>query len=393
MQAVILSAGKSTRMYPLTLTRPKALIPVAGRPLLSHQLEALHGIVKEVIIVIGYQAEMIKKKYSHKYGNIKLTFVQQDEQLGTGHALMQARRFLKKRFMVLNGDDFYHYKDLKKLAKTKFGILVQKVENPSLFGVVLTEGEFAKEIVEKPTKNIGNLANTGAYVFDVSIFDGQIKKSSRGEFEITDMFNLFAEKNNITPVNVAEAWYPLGYPWDILHMNEYLLDQIKGQEIRGTIEKGVTLKENVKIGKGTVVKSGSYLEGPLVIGENCVIGPQAYLRPHTSIGDNCTIGRAEIVDSVIMDHIVAKHVCYLGHSVIGENTNIAAGTITADYRHDGTNNVTLVQGKKIDSGRRKLGAFIGDQVRTGINCCIYPGRMIWPNQSILPGEIVTKNKE
>ncbi|MBS3128124.1 NTP transferase domain-containing protein [Candidatus Woesearchaeota archaeon] len=393
MQAVILAAGKSTRTHPLTLTRPKALLPIAGRPLLSHQLEALHGIAKEVFIVVGYKGEMIKKKYSHRYGNIRLTFVQQEEQLGTGHALMQVQRFLKKRFIVLYGDDLYSREDLKQVAKTKWGVLVKEVEDPSRFGIVITENDKAVEIVEKPTQDVGNLANAGAFVFTPEIFQSEIGKSMRGEFEITDMFNAIAKKQIITPVTVKKGWIPIGYPWDVLNANEFLLNEMKGQTIKGSVEKGVVIKGSVKIGRGTLVKAGTYIEGPVVIGEDCIIGPGAYLRPHTSMGDKCKIGRAEIVDSVLMDEVNAKHTCYIGHSVVGEGSNIAAGTVTADYRHDRTNNVTLVNGKKVDSGRRKLGSFMGDHVHTGINCCIYPGRMIWPGKSVLPGEIVTKNVE
>jgi bifunctional UDP-N-acetylglucosamine pyrophosphorylase/glucosamine-1-phosphate N-acetyltransferase len=92
-----------------------------------------------------------------------------------------------------------------------------------------------------------------------------------------------------------------------------------------------------------------------------------------------------------MDKATAKHNSYIGHSVIGENCNIACGTVTADYRHDSKSNTTLVQGKKIDTGRRKLGAFIGDNVRTGIGTLIYPGRKIWPNKSTLPGQVVKED--
>ena len=95
----------------------------------------------------------------------------------------------------------------------------------------------------------------------------------------------------------------------------------------------------------------------------------------------------------IMANSTSKHVAYLGHSVLGEDVNIGAGTITADYRHDGRNHMTLVNGNKVDSGRRKLGAFLGDDVKTAINTTIYPGRKIWPNLGTLPGEIVTKDKE
>ena len=152
------------------------------------------------------------------------------------------------------------------------------------------------------------------------------------------------------------------------------------------------IKGNVVVGAGTIVNSFVTIEGPVVIGENCIIGPGTHIRSHTSIGNNCNMGKIELYDAIIMDGTVSKHTSYVGHSVVGCNVNIGAGTITADYRNDGQNNVTLVKGQKVDSGRRKLGAFIGDNVNTGIGTLIYPGRKIWPGLGTLPGEIIQKDK-
>ena len=98
--------------------------------------------------------------------------------------------------------------------------------------------------------------------------------------------------------------------------------------------------------------------------------------------------RSEVFDTIIFDNTTAKHYSYLGHSVVGSNCNIAAGTITADYRHDGKNHITLVKGQKIDTGRRKLGSIIADNVNTGINTSIYPGRNFFPNTNSKPGEVI-----
>ena len=170
-----------------------------------------------------------------------------------------------------------------------------------------------------------------------------------------------------------------------------MLNKIKKRQIHGKVEPNVTIKGRVFIGEGTLIKSGTYIEGPAYIGNDCEIGPNAFIRKDTIIMDE-VMTRSEIIDSVLMDKIKAKHNCYLGHSVIGENVNIGAGTIIADYRNDAKNNITIVNKKKIDSKRRKLGAFIGDNVNTGIGTLIYPGRKIWPGLGTLPGEIITKDK-
>ena len=194
------------------------------------------------------------------------------------------------------------------------------------------------------------------------------------------------------PRLAAEA-LRVNYPWELLNANQALIKEVKTSvDPSVTIEENVVIKGEVAIGKGSVILSGSYIEGPVVIGEGCEVGPMAHLRPETSIGDGCRIGKSEVVDCVIMRGATSKHHAYLGHSVLGEEANIGAFTVTADYRHDGKSHVTLVHGEKVDTKRRKLGAFLGDRVHTAITTSIYPGRKIWPDGSTLPGEVVTKDK-
>jgi bifunctional UDP-N-acetylglucosamine pyrophosphorylase/glucosamine-1-phosphate N-acetyltransferase len=99
----------------------------------------------------------------------------------------------------------------------------------------------------------------------------------------------------------------------------------------------------------------------------------------------------EVKNSILMDRAATPHLSYVGDSVIGERSNLGAGTITANVRHDGKNVMSAVKGAQVDSGRRKLGAIIGDDVHTGINTSIYPGRKLWPNTSTYPGEVVRRD--
>jgi len=393
MQAVILAAGKSTRTYPLTVTKPKPLLKILDKTILEHTLEALNGIVKEAIIIVGYKKEMIKKYIGQKYKRIKIRYIEQRNQLGTGDAVKKAEKHLKDRFIVLGGDDLFSREDIEKCIKHDYCILGQKVEQPKKFGILETKGRNLKRIIEKPARPKSNLANTGLYVLDKKVFEIQPKKSERNEIEFTDFVNELAKKEKIAIEKVKGYWIPVGYPWNYLEANVLMLNKTK--EWKGhvkKIEKFVVIKGPVLIGKGTVIKAGTYIEGPVFIGENCEIGPNAHIRPDTIIMDNCRIGKMELYDMVIMDNTTSKHTSYAAHGVIGENVNIGAGFIMADYRHDGKNHMTIVNGNKIDSGRRKLGAFIGDDVKTGIGTLIYPGRKLWPGTSTLPGEIVKEDK-
>ncbi len=394
MQAIILAAGKSTRMHPLTVEKPKSLLNIANKTILEHNLEQLNGLADEVLIIVGFRKEMIMEKIGAKFKNIKIRYIIQKEQLGTGDALLQAEMFLKDRFIALGGDDLFSRQDIKNCLKYRHCILAEKVNNPEKFGVLVLDKGIVKKIVEKPKKYVSDLANTGLYVLDKKIFDilKKIKKSERNEYELTDALQILCKTEKVHCVDVKDYWLPIGYPWHILEANEFFLKRIKKSEIKGKIEKNVFVKNNVAIGKNTIVKSGCYIEGPAVIGENCEIGPNCYIRAYTSIGNNCKIGNGvEIKNSVVMDNTKIPHLSYVGDSVIGEHTNLGAGTKIANLRHDKQTIKTMINGELVDTGRRKFGAAIGDNVHTGINTTIYPGRKIWPNRTTKPGEVVEKD--
>ena len=144
------------------------------------------------------------------------------------------------------------------------------------------------------------------------------------------------------------------------------------------------IKGAVGIGKGTSVRTGSYIIGPVIIGQDCDIGPNCYIRPHTSIGDGCHIGAAvEVKNSIIMNGSKIPHHNYVGDSIIGEDCNLGAGTKIANLRLD--KQEIVVAGKP--TRRRKLGAIIGDRVETGINSCINIGTMIGNDTQIGPGAL------
>ncbi|MFH1053412.1 MAG: bifunctional sugar-1-phosphate nucleotidylyltransferase/acetyltransferase [Candidatus Woesearchaeota archaeon] len=390
MQAVIMAAGKSTRTYPLTVNKPKPLLKILNKTILEHNLDQLKGLVSEVIIIVGFEKDQIIKKYESSYHGLKLRYVEQKVQNGTGGAALTAQKYLNNRFIILGGDDLFSRKDIIKCLNHEYCVLAQEVEEPKKFGILDVKNGRLINIKEKPTKPKSNLANTALYVLDKKIFSYKIRNSKRGELEFTDMVNMMAKDEKINVELVRDYWLPIGYPWSLLEANVFFLKRMKNK-IMGKIEKGVSIKGNLFVGKGTVIKSGSCIEGPVMIGENCEIGPFAHIRPDTIIGDNCRIGKMELYDTVVMDNVTSKHTSYAAHSVIGDNVNIGAGLVTADYRHDGKENRTIVNGKKVDTGRRKLGAFIGDNVKTGIGTLIYPGRKIWPGKTTMPGEVIKKD--
>src|SRR3989338_1853977 len=149
MQAVILAAGQSTRTFPLTVTRPKPLLLLANKTLLEHKLDALYGLVDEVIIVVGYKQEMIKKAIGHEYRGMRIHYIDQPEQNGTGHAFLLATGHVKGRFIAMYGDDWYGAADIRACVKYNHAIVVADVEHPEHFGVVKHENMVLKDILEK----------------------------------------------------------------------------------------------------------------------------------------------------------------------------------------------------------------------------------------------------
>ena len=393
IQAVIMAAGKSTRTWPLTLTKPKPLLKVMNKEIIKHNLDALQGLVSEVIIIVGFKKEMIIEEIGHKYGKLKIRYAEQKRQLGTGHALKYVEKLIKGKFIVMGGDDIFSKKDIKACLRHKYAVLGCKVEDPGRFGVFVVKGKEVKKVVEKPRKFVSDIANAGLYVFDKSVFKFKLRKSQRGEYEIVDYINALIKKERVVCEKVKGRWLSVGNPWDLIEANSVLVSEIKN-DIKGKVEKNVIVKGKLKAGKGTEILSGTYIKGNVIIGENCLIGPNCYLRGNTSIGDGCHIGQAvEIKNSVIMDNAKVPHLSYIGDSVIGENSNLGAGTITANLKHDNKNVRSVVKGKIVDTGRRKFGTIIADDVHTGINTTIYPGRKIWPGVSTLPGEIIDKDKK
>ena len=184
--------------------------------------------------------------------------------------------------------------------------------------------------------------------------------------------------------------FDIQHPWDLLDLNAELIATIIDWPGHPAIQLGDDAK--VIVGEGTKILPGVFIEGPIVIGKNCKIGPNCYLRGSTSIGDSCHVGHAvEIKNSILADGASVGHLSYVGDSYIGAKANFGAGTITSNFRHDGSNHRTEVNGALVDTGRCKFGAIIGDGVHTGINTSIYPGRKLGPNTSTLPGEVVSKD--
>lgn len=351
-QAVILAAGEGQRLRPLTVLKPKVMIPIANKPILQYVVEALavNG-VRHIVMVVGYRKEQVQDYFGsgEKLG-VEIDYIVQKQQLGTAHALMHAKDAIADRFLVLPGDNIIKSDTIAPLVEAKPSIiLVKKQENVSKYGVVTARKGTVEEIVEKPQEATSNLVNTGIYSLDRGMFE-----FVEEEVELPTVLNsMIARGYEIAAQETDGIWLDAVYPWDILRLNDIALGAVS-LSTAGTVEKGVTMKGAVSIGKGTVIRAGSYLVGPLIIGENAEIGPHACIFPATSIGDQVTISPFSQIrnsaigngvhigpGSILEDSIVDRGSVLGGHftafsagaviEVEGEYHNVHTGTVVGEH--------------------------------------------------------------
>ena len=405
MKAVILAAGEGIRIRPLTLTRPKHLIHIGGKPLLEHTLDSLKATgLNQALIIVYYMADKLQQFFGDgpKFG-MELKYSLQEGVRGTADAAGLAKSYVDEDFLLVYGDLVVTPNVIKKVIsfhereKPAATMAVAPVDHPEHYGIVKLDDSQVADIVEKPGPEGAptNLANAGIYVLSPEIFEKieQTPLSGRDEQEITDSLRLLIqEKRSVLAVQVpSEEWLDVGRPWDLLEANRRVLS---GMELmlNGEIEDGTRLIGPIAVAEGARIRSGAYVEGPVFIDANSDIGPNCYIRPHTSIGKNVRIGNAcEIKNSIIMDKTHIGHLSYVGDSIMGEDCNLGAGTTVANFRLDGKTVKMMIKDEVVDSERRKLGVILGDGVKTGINPLFMPGVKIGQNSWIGPNLVVNRD--
>ena len=393
MQTVILAAGEGTRMRPLTATLPKPMLPVADRPLLAHIADAAVGAgATELIVVVGYESSAVRTYFGEEYRGVPVTFVRQNEQRGTAHAVRAAGDHLNGAFAVLNGDTLYDAAALDELFESGPALLIKEVENPANYGVVSVSDGRVTEIVEKPTEPPTSLANAGGYVFPSEARDWlDVPSSKRGEYELTDVLARVIESYEVSPVRLSR-WLDVGRPWELLEANEWKLDELE-PTIAGEVSDRATIRGTVTVEEGATVEPGVVIEGPVLVRSGAHVGPNAYLRGRTLLGEQTRVGASvEIKNSVIMAGTHVPHLSYVGDSVLGRNVNFGAGTTVANLRHDGESVRLTVKGERVSTGRRKFGVVVGEDTKTGINTTLNAGVTLGVGARTKPDEFVSRDR-
>lgn len=221
MQAVILAAGEGRRLRPLTDDIPKALISVLGRPILEHTFEALPEEITEIVLVTGYKEERIREHFGAEFLSRPITYVSGVLPKGTGYALAEARPHIRGPFLLLNGDDLYHPKDLRSFIEKGPAVLVKQSETPERFGVCIVREGLLKGIVEKPKNPPGNLVNIGAYFLNEEIFSIPAKILPSGEWNLAEQVGELAKRRAVAAES-AHFWYPINTPEELRYAEDAL---------------------------------------------------------------------------------------------------------------------------------------------------------------------------
>ena len=358
---LIMAAGKGTRMKS---KKSKLVQKIYGKELVKRVVELAEKIgSSEIVTVVGYLKEQVEAVLGDR-----VKYAIQEELLGTGHAVMQAERFLKEKdgkVVILYGDvPLIRPDTLKKLIKQSIDekeyatVLTAVYENPTGYGRIVRDNKGnIKEIIEEKDANLEQKKikeiNSGIYCFDIKALIDAIHKitpnNAQGEYYLTDVIKIINDAGLKTGAMIVED------NTEILGVNdrtqlELLTRVLKNRINNMHMRSGVTIEDSnttyiyddVIIGMDTVIHPNTIIKGDVVIGENCEIGPNAYIREGCRIADDVKIGNfVEIKKSIIDSGTKVPHFIYLGDCEVGKNTNIGGGTITCNY--DGINkNKTII---------------------------------------------------
>ena len=305
MKAVIPAAGIGTRLRPHTLNKPKALLQVAGKPILAHIMDDLTAAgIDGFVLIVGYHGDEVRNWFGRERPDLDITFVEQTERLGLGHAIWTAREALgDEAFFCILGDTILKADYPSLLASRHSMIAVREVDDPRRFGVVEMDGDNVRRFVEKPEVPPSNLAIVGAYLFrDAAALWKALDRivgediRTRGEYQLTDALQMMVEEGipfNTVPVT---DWYDCGKKETWLQTNRVLLERTGGgDEPEGIISpccvapdaviRNSTVGPNVSVGPGTIIEDCSL--------SDCVIGAGSRLvgcrLDQSLVGNECML--------------------------------------------------------------------------------------------------------
>jgi len=401
MKALILAAGKGTKLNPFSNTRPIPMISVAGKTLLENSLCQLKNAgITDVYIVVGHHKERVQDFIAEKYSDgMNIHCLEQKKNAGIGDAVRQVKDKISQGeyFLLIYGDTLTDENICSKVQQSfhSFKCPVASIclpqSNESFGNVFLNAQMKITKIVEKPKgDNFGNYVLAGVFILPES-FIGLLEKN---KLSMEKSLKALVKEDSLMASMWEDEWLDIVYPWEILQANRIILDSWTESSIAksAVMESNVTIQGVVNIEEDVVIKAGAVLEGPCSIGRGTYIGNNSLVRSYTSIGSKCSVGYGvELKNCVVLDNSGIGRLSFVGDSVIGENVDVGAGCMTVNRTVD-WQKVQVKNGKtSLPSGLVKLGAFVGDGVTIGAGNTIQPGTVVSPGK-IIPARYSVTNK-
>jgi len=337
MKGLILSGGKGTRLYPLTYTSAKQLIPVANKPVLFRVIEAIRDAgITDIGIVVGATAEEIKAAVGKgDRWDVNITYIPQEQPLGLAHAVKISQDFLgDERFVMFLGDNVIEggiSSLIAQFAESDWNsqIVLTKVTQPEQYGVAeLDENQRIVRLMEKPKNPPSDLALVGIYMFDAHVHEAvaRIRPSWRGELEITDAIQWLVDQNyRVFPYIHRGWWIDTGRPGDMLEANSLVLEELTPC-VEGYVDRDSEVDCRVTVQKGAEVIN-SVVRGPTIIGERTRI-VNSYIGPFTSIYHDVIVEDSEIEQSIILEHSVVRDIpARIQSSLLGRHVDLSRSPI------------------------------------------------------------------
>ena len=383
--AVVLAAGEGTRLRPLTANRPKPMLPAGTRPILEYVLNAvIDAGVDEIHLVVGYQASRVRSHFGPSYRNTPLTYHTQDNQLGSGHALLEARDGPDESFLLVNGDQVIDHRIVETVTanhdqQAATLAFVEGAEAPA-YGAVKLEKTQITELVEQPQTGEYRLFNAGVYAFDQTIFETLEELAvDRGTLPLTDgIKHLLHEDQTVTGVRTDEFWMDATHPWDLLALSRELL-------ARGWIDLSTaepTADANIYVDDSARVHPDATLIGPVAIDQDAVIEAGTVVGPYAAIGENVTVGANSVLKDVVVDTgTTIGPTTTAIELVAGQDCTLHAELTVAGGPADVAVNDTIYS--DVD-----LGGVIADRASLGGNATLEAGALLGPDATVGPGVVV-----
>ncbi|MEF8915654.1 bifunctional sugar-1-phosphate nucleotidylyltransferase/acetyltransferase [Natronomonas sp.] len=378
---VVLAAGEGTRLRPLTHNRPKTMLPAADRPILEHVLDVLvEAGIERLCLVVGYQRERVQEHFGHAYRDVPISYVHQEKQLGSGHALQQADGDIEGPVLVLNGDRVIDRKIVDDTLDTFDGrptVAVLEHPTPSEYGAVEVDGDRLVELVEKPESEEYRLINAGVYAFDTDVFDA-IERTPRreGELQLPDVIGTLMDDGEVRAATTDGLWIDATYPWDLLYLTRKLLAE-------GRVGLPEQDEESVWIADSALVHEDATLQGPVVVGPDAEIAAGAVLGPNVVVGRNATVGANATVEDALLDADTRVGAgSTLVDCVAGQSVTVGAGTVVPGGPADVRVGTSVFE-------TQRLGAVLADRATIGGGVTVAPGTLVGADATVGDGATIS----